>query len=365
MPRLNFTTMRLRRSSLRWILPLLLIVASVKPASAQGVFPFTSGPIPMCDTSTFTANVSGIGYLIDPYNSGWGGSFLENLLVNITSNHPQTLQFSLTSPTGTTLLLSAFNGAGGQNYTNTEFSRWAYNSITTGSAPFTGQFMPQGGALDAFDGELADGTWVITVIDTSCANGGTGPGGDWTLGWFDGVGSGAFAFGFDSGSPGSYDIDLGSQTAVLCPGGSVDIMTFFQNDYPFYNFTAYEGWSGNIVTDPYAVTQAGEYSIEHSDMDGMGNFVYLHGIFTVIDGSSFDLGPDQLVDQCGTGTPVALPDLFDLTGLDVSWTLNGQSITDTEAANATLCECNLAGRLYSVGRREHRLPEHRFCYVEH
>ena len=45
---------------------LLLMLGLSRPASAQNI-PFTSGPIPMCDTSTFTANVSGYGYL-----SSWG-----------------------------------------------------------------------------------------------------------------------------------------------------------------------------------------------------------------------------------------------------------------------------------------------------
>lgn len=145
--------MRSRCSSFHWILPLLLIVASVKPAAAQN-FPFTSGPIPLCDTSIFTASVSGVGYLIYPdgYNTG---AYLESVLINITSNHPQTLQIFLTSPSGTTLSLSEFNGAGGQNYTNTNFTDATGNSITAGTAPFTGNFMPQGGPLSTFAYENA------------------------------------------------------------------------------------------------------------------------------------------------------------------------------------------------------------------
>ncbi|MBK7295631.1 MAG: proprotein convertase P-domain-containing protein [Flavobacteriales bacterium] len=106
--------------------------------------PFTSGPIPPCDTSYFTANVSGVGTLYPP---GWGGGWtysLQMLTINITSEHPWTLQISLTSPEGTTLLLSAFNGAGGQNYTNTTFQYFQYPSITTGTAPFTGDWTAEG-----------------------------------------------------------------------------------------------------------------------------------------------------------------------------------------------------------------------------
>ncbi len=289
----------------------------------------------MCDTTTFTANVSGVGYLITP--DGWTvGPYLQSLLMNITTDHPQTLQVSLTSPAGTTLLLTAFNGAGGQNYTNTSFEYYAWNNITAGSAPFNGSFLPQGGSFDVFSGQNANGAWVITVIDTSCANGGTGPGGNWTPGWFDGSGTGTFAFGFDSGQVTTDDNDMGTQIGVLCPGGSVDVMSYFQTSYPFVTFTAYDQGSGNMVVNPDAVTQAGIYSIEYLEMGSFGGYVYYHGIFTVTDGASVDLGPDQVVDQCGTGTPVALSGLFDLTGLDATWTLDGVPIMPAEADNATI-----------------------------
>lgn len=137
-------------------------------STAQSV-PFTSGPIPLCATSTFTADVSGIGMLMPP-GSFWSASLL-GLTINITSDHPQTLQIQLTSPEGTTLLLSAFNGAGGQDYINTGFLYSGYPSITTGTAPFSGSWTAQGGPLSVFDGEFADGTWTITVTDTACAGG--------------------------------------------------------------------------------------------------------------------------------------------------------------------------------------------------
>ena len=147
---------------------LLIMMGLSERSTAQvTVIPFTSGPIPLCDTSIFTANVSGMGWLAQP-GTPWSYS-LNQLLMNITSNHPQTLQIFMTSPAGTELLLSEFNGAGGQNYTNTVFEYDWYPSITTGTAPFTGSWTAQGGSFSVFDGENADGTWTITVIDTSCA----------------------------------------------------------------------------------------------------------------------------------------------------------------------------------------------------
>ncbi len=156
----------------RAMLPLLLVLGLARTGSAQNtqVIPFTSGPIPLCDTSIFTANVSGIGTLYPPGFNWWTYS-LSQLTMNITSDHPQTLQITLTSPQGTDLLLSAFNGAGGQNYTNTVFmyDPW-WPNITTGTAPFTGNWTAQGGGLSVFDYENADGVWTITVVDTACTN---------------------------------------------------------------------------------------------------------------------------------------------------------------------------------------------------
>ena len=232
-------------------------------------------------------------------------------------------------------MLSAFNGAGGQNYTSTQFTRTALNPITSGTAPFTGTFIPQGGSMDDFAGEMADGTWIVTVVDTSCANGGTGSGGNWTPGWFNGsAGGGAFAFGAAHDDDQTYEMDYGTQTYILCPGGSVDIMSYYIALGLGDVFTATDQSTGDQPANPYAVTQAGDYIVQHVEL-GQYSSGYYHGIANVIDGAGIDLGPDQVVDQCGTAIPVALPDLFDLSGLTAAWSLNGQPITAAEAANAT------------------------------
>ncbi len=238
---------------------LLLLLSLARPAQAQD-FPFTSGPIPPCDTSAFTATVSGVGWLITPDGWNWG-PYIDNVVLNITTDHPQTLQISLTSPEGTTLLLSAFNGAGGQNYTNTVFPFYGGANIVGAAAPFNGTFSPQGGGLSAFTGENADGVWTITVIDTACGTSGPGPGGTWTPGWFNGgVGSGAFAFGFASPPPPCF-IDMGSQGAIICSGQTVDVLTNFETSWGGMGitFSVWYSWSGVSVADPYNVTDPGDY----------------------------------------------------------------------------------------------------------
>lgn len=315
----------------RYILIFGFLMGLGKSATAQ-VFPFTSGPIPLCDTSTFTANVSGVGYLIIPDGWNWG-PFLDNVLLNITTDHPQTLSITLTSPAGTTLLLSAFNGAGGENYTNTFFTIYSGNSITSGTAPFTDNFLPQGGSLNDFAGENADGTWSITVIDTACANVGTGPNGPWIPGWFTGSsGSAGIAFGYSSPNPPCY-IDMGSQTAYLCPGGTADIQGYFDTQFGSGLGTIFNVWdpSWNPVADPSAVSAPGWYSVD--GMDWMGcNY---SGSFEIVSVQQTQLGGDQLVEQCASAGPVDLSALFDLTGLQAVWSLDGASITSAEASAAT------------------------------
>ncbi len=303
------------------------------PANAQ-TFPFSSGPIPPCDTSTFTATVSGVGYLIQPNGWNWG-PYLENVLINITSNHPQTLSISLTSPEGTTVLLSAFNGAGGQNYTNTNFPYWGGSNITTASAPFTGNFNPQSGSLNDFTDENADGVWTITVIDTACANGGAGSGGTWTPGWFNGgAGTGSFAFGFSSPPPPCI-IDMGSQATTLCPGATADVISYFNDNWGGWSgvaFNVWEMWTGAPVPDPTNVSTPGSYQIEGYDWSGCTYF----GTYEVQTAPGIALGPDQTIQQCSSAGPVDLTALFNTAGATATtWFLDGNGITIATAMAAT------------------------------
>lgn len=310
-------------------------LAAAVPGNAQYI-PFTSGPIPLCDTSTFTANVTGIGWLVSP--NGWStGYYLDDLLVNITSDHPQTLMITLTSPQGTSLLLSAFNGAGGQNYTNTHFTYYGWNNITTASAPFTNYYWPQGGTFDAFTGENANGTWTITVIDTACANGGTGPGGTWSPGWFQGgTGTGGFAFGFASGPPPPCTIDMGMMGAVSCGQvDPVDVLSGFQTMWgwdPSSTIEVYDpNW--NLVPPPYVVSTPGAYQVYVYDWFMACSY---YGGFNLSAAPLINLGADQALAHCSGAAPVNLTALFNLAGASShNWTLNGASITNVSATAAT------------------------------
>ncbi|MHC4393631.1 MAG: proprotein convertase P-domain-containing protein, partial [Planctomycetota bacterium] len=86
--------------------------------------------------------------------------------VNVPHPFPGELRLELTSPAGTTVLLSQGNGGGSPDaFTNTRFDDAAFDAITIAPAPFIGSFQPEG-QLSDFDGELIAGVWTLRVADT-------------------------------------------------------------------------------------------------------------------------------------------------------------------------------------------------------
>ncbi len=70
------------------------------------------------------------------------------------------------SPQGTPLVLSNYLGGSGDNYSGTCFDMTSATPITSGSAPFSGNFIPQGaGGFDVFNNENPNGTWQLQVYD--------------------------------------------------------------------------------------------------------------------------------------------------------------------------------------------------------
>ncbi len=67
-----------------------------------------------------------------------------NVTINISHAWDSDLNISLRSPNGVTVDLSSGNGGAGDNYTDTVFDQEATTFITSGTAPFTGSFVPEG-----------------------------------------------------------------------------------------------------------------------------------------------------------------------------------------------------------------------------
>jgi subtilisin-like proprotein convertase family protein len=95
-----------------------------------------------------------------------------NVKIDITHTKTGELRLILKGPDDTAIMLSDRNGGEGDNYTNTQFDDQAEQSITEGSAPFSGRFRPQF-ALSAYNGKPMAGTWQIRVNDGGALNTGT------------------------------------------------------------------------------------------------------------------------------------------------------------------------------------------------
>ena len=339
----------------RYILFILLFYAGVIRVCNAQTFPITGGPVSSGGQVTcFPVVVSGIGTMVPP-GSG-PGNFLDQVCINITTSHPWTLEITLISPMGTSLILSSFNGMGGANYTNTCFTVSATNSIAGASAPFTGSFQPQGGGLSpTFDWENGDGTWYICIEDTLTDTTGTGMGGGGTgqaqtfsgsigfgagsgggggggggSGGGGGGGSGGGGGGSGGGGGGGSTClgSLSNGTAQICAGESYNLAAHYASSPYTMNF--YSG--GLLVSNANSITTAGTYVVQ--GIDGSTGCVY-YATFSLSVVQFPVIGPDQQLSIC-QGTSVNLNSYFALSGYNISWTLNGNPVSTTSASNAAL-----------------------------
>ena len=113
--------------------------------------------------------------------------------VNITHTYVADLRIFLFPPGANVLTLASGNGGGGNNFTNTIFTDLAPSSISTGTAPFSGQYKPIGGVaacsvpntgvsnFSAIGGGtiIPNGTWTLRVFDA--AVGDVGVLNDWSI----------------------------------------------------------------------------------------------------------------------------------------------------------------------------------------
>src|SRR5262249_37611208 len=95
---------------------------------------------------TIPASNSGISGSLDSTLSINSGGTLQiahiSVTLNIASQNDSSLTASLVAPDGTIIPLFAGLAGSGANFTNTVFDDSAANSITLGTAPFTGTFLP-------------------------------------------------------------------------------------------------------------------------------------------------------------------------------------------------------------------------------
>ncbi|MGB1247168.1 MAG: proprotein convertase P-domain-containing protein, partial [Flavobacteriaceae bacterium] len=158
-----------------------VFVAAAFSLNAQTTLTGSTGAIPdnACPTLTsFTASMSESGLV----GADWE---ISNVTIDISHTWDGDLSINLVSPSGTTLVLSEFNGSLNDNYTNTVFVDGA-TPITSGSAPFTGEFAPEGGTFaDTFAGEDVNGTWSLAICDG--AGGDVGTVNSWSITFYNGT----------------------------------------------------------------------------------------------------------------------------------------------------------------------------------
>jgi subtilisin-like proprotein convertase family protein len=119
-------------------------------------------------TTDYNLTVSGLSpSTIDTLNFG-----LETVCINLTHTWDSDLNIYIIAPDGTSAALTMGQGGSDDNYTNTCFNENATQSITAGSAPFTGTFRPMGEIGRVNNGQNGNGVWKLRVIDTYPADAG-------------------------------------------------------------------------------------------------------------------------------------------------------------------------------------------------
>lgn len=87
-----------------------------------------------------------------------------SVCVDLECEFDSDLQIRLESPSGQVMELSTGNGGSGDDYHGTCFTPTAVTPITAGTAPFTGNFIPEG-SWAALNGSTINGEWKLLVAD--------------------------------------------------------------------------------------------------------------------------------------------------------------------------------------------------------
>jgi gliding motility-associated-like protein len=101
--------------------------------------------------------------------AGTVGSELQQVCIDISHGSDSELNIFLKAPDGKMIDLSSGNGGTGSNYTKTCFVASGAPSITSGTPPFTGSYLPEQ-AFSGLSGSSINGVWGLVVKDTKPDN---------------------------------------------------------------------------------------------------------------------------------------------------------------------------------------------------
>lgn len=127
------------------------------------------------DTSRFNIVVSGLSPSNIDNNFG-----LVSVTININHTSDRDIDCFIASPDGSMIELTTDNGSTGDNYTNTIFRYDAPVPVTSGSAPFSASYIPEGEIWRLNNGQNGNGTWQLRVIDDAI-NTSTGSVVNWSI----------------------------------------------------------------------------------------------------------------------------------------------------------------------------------------
>lgn len=177
-----------------------------------------------------------------PMDSSFG---VASVCVNILHNNDYQLTIQLVAPDGTVIDLSMNNGGSGNNYTNTCFTGSAVNSITSGSAPFTGNFRAQGILGNVNNSQTGNGTWNLKVQDHNFGT--TGSVTSWNITFSN---TPAYPFVFVSSNIPIVVLNTNGQTIVDDPKIVVH-MGIIDNGAGIRNYLSdpYNDYDGNIAIE--------------------------------------------------------------------------------------------------------------------
>ncbi len=140
---------------------LLSTAAFCSFVSLAQTFPGPGGDIEDQQTLNFPINVSGLPTAI---NNTFG---VEQVCLSLTHTYVEDLTLSLVAPDGTIVTLVSNEGGSGDNMQNTCFLWNATTLITSGSAPFTGTYRPEGELADVNNGQNPNGQWRLRINDNA------------------------------------------------------------------------------------------------------------------------------------------------------------------------------------------------------